>query len=50
LIPGSVNCTVVMKVAIAQLPPGETVGCGGILSRLAGPGVPRRRAGGDKAI
>jgi hypothetical protein len=41
---------VVMKVAIAQLPPGETVRCGGILSRLPGPGVRWRLAGVSLAL
>src|SRR5256885_2095156 len=43
-MPCSVKCMVVVKVAIAELPPGETVMCGGILSRLPGPGVRWRPA------
>src|SRR5260370_30557636 len=45
LIPCSVKCMVVMNVAIAELPPGETVMCGGILFRLPGLGVSQRPAG-----
>src|SRR5262249_55142535 len=44
LIPCSVKCMVVMKVAIAIFPPGETVMNGAIVSRLFGRGVQWRPA------
>src|SRR5262245_14430841 len=50
LMPCSVKCMVVMKVAIAELPPGETVMCGGILSRQPGPVVRWRPPGVGPAL